>query len=276
MIGQETLSKRTALVLGFGHMGRIHARHLESRGILTLHADGAEECLAALQNECLSDFCTVVIATPATTHFEYAKIALENGADVFVEKPLTVSLAEAEALRLLAIQRNALLFVGHSESYNPEFWKFVEGIRARFATAQLLSVEFIRHGTPTDRGKDVSVEWDLGVHDYALWFDLKKSLPEIDWQNVNVRFDERRDMPERKRFICAKFSSGFETGNKIVCDLDKKSSEVSDAVSLEYETFFKLRNLAQKGMLDSAKSGIERALFAVQTAERYSSPNNPK
>lgn len=260
-----------ALILGFGHMGKIHAQHLEARGIRTLHADGPEECLSALRND-LSGVM-VLIATPASTHYFYAKLALEKGADVFVEKPLATSLVEAQNLVQLAAEKKSLLFVGHSESYNPEFGKFVERLRAKNHAAELFSLDFIRHGTPTDRSLDVSVAWDLGVHDYALWFDLKKALPEIHWQKVTVRFDERRGMPERRREIRAKFISGKAFVEEL-CDLTTPT-EGSDVITLEHEDFFWLRNLKNES-LEGANALLERAVFAVRTAEFYSSPNNPK
>lgn len=133
------------LVLGSGHIGKIHALRLESRGVKCLCVDGKERCLEMLRKAKIGDFGFVLVATPASSHFEYAKRALELGANVFVEKPLATSSAEAKVLVSLAKTREKLLFVGHSERFNPAFERFRETFcseisRVRCRIQSILSV----------------------------------------------------------------------------------------------------------------------------------------
>lgn len=72
------------------------------------------------------DIDAVAIATPAVTHFEFASRAIRSGKDVFVEKPMTLSLAEAEELVELAETNGRVLMVGHLLEYHPAVNKMKE------------------------------------------------------------------------------------------------------------------------------------------------------
>ena len=61
----------------------------------------------------------VVVATPTSTHAEVAEELLAGGADVLVEKPMTVTLAEADRLIAIAREKGRVLQVGHIERFNP-------------------------------------------------------------------------------------------------------------------------------------------------------------
>ena len=61
-----------------------------------------------------SEIDVVAIVTPVWTHFELAKAALENGKHVFVEKPFTSNVAQAEELIELAEQKNLKIMVDHT------------------------------------------------------------------------------------------------------------------------------------------------------------------
>src|SRR5438876_958924 len=65
-----------------------------------------------------SEVEAVVVATPAATHFELARAALQNGKHVFVEKPLAMNTQEADELIALAAGTNRTLMVGHTFLYN--------------------------------------------------------------------------------------------------------------------------------------------------------------
>jgi predicted dehydrogenase len=104
----------------------------------------------------------VVIASPAERHFEQARAAIEAGRHVYVEKPLALSVAEADALIALADAKGVILQVGHQE----RFVLAALGLPRDGATPQRL--EFTRCGPPTGRGEDVSVVYDLMIHDLDL------------------------------------------------------------------------------------------------------------
>ena len=119
-------------VVGMGHWGRNLVRVFHELEALRTICDSDTEREA----ECIKHypgvrFCAdysavlddkgvraVVLATPAVTHHRMAKEALEEGKDVFVEKPLGISCAEGEELVALAEERGRLLMVGHILQYH--------------------------------------------------------------------------------------------------------------------------------------------------------------
>ena len=71
----------------------------------------------------------VAVATPAVQHYKFAKAALEAGKHVFVEKPLALTLGEAEELVSVAEHLDRRLMVGHLLQYHPAFLKLKELVR---------------------------------------------------------------------------------------------------------------------------------------------------
>ena len=116
-----------------------------------------------------SDVDAVLIATPISTHYALAAEALMAGKHVFVEKPMTASVREAEQLVQLAEQRGLTLMVGHTFEYSPPVSKIKEIIES----GELGDVYFIT-SSRVNLGlhqKDVSVIWDLAPHDFSIVFD---------------------------------------------------------------------------------------------------------
>ncbi|HEY3122548.1 MAG TPA: Gfo/Idh/MocA family oxidoreductase, partial [Thermoanaerobaculia bacterium] len=121
-------------VVGAGHWGPHLIRNFEANPDSQLVAvcDASAERIRALSRsfpgvrmessaELILDdpeIDAVVIATPASTHYELAKRALLSGKHVLVEKPITTRSAEAEELELLARQKGRVLLVGHVFLYN--------------------------------------------------------------------------------------------------------------------------------------------------------------
>ena len=66
-----------------------------------------------------SDVDLVDIATPNAFHYEVAKAALENGKNVYCEKPLSISAAESKELAELAAQKGVINYVGFNNTMNP-------------------------------------------------------------------------------------------------------------------------------------------------------------
>ena len=98
--------------------------------------------------------------------------ALEAGLDVLVEKPLTATLAEAEAILALAGRRGRILQVGHLEWYNP----VLRETRARIVAPRF--IEAHRIGPFPERGTDVDVVRDLMIHDLDILQQLLGEEPE--------------------------------------------------------------------------------------------------
>lgn len=122
-----------------------------------------------------SDVPAVAIATPAPTHHEVAKAALQANKDVFVEKPLTLSASHASELVTLAEDRDRVLMVGHLLLYQPA----IQRIKAEIEAGRIGQV-FSLHQERLNLGRARSVEnslWSLGVHDVAVFLHLVGEEP---------------------------------------------------------------------------------------------------
>lgn len=111
--------------------------------------------------------CEVIdIVTPGETHYEIAKLCIENKKHVFIEKPVTKSVQEAQHLKELADINKVLIQVGHVERFNPAFVstkKFID---------TPLFIEVHRLALYNPRGTDVSVTLDLMIHDLDLILNI--------------------------------------------------------------------------------------------------------
>src|ERR1700761_6347244 len=120
-----------AAVIGVGYLGRFHAQKYAALPGCTLvgvvdpspqarAAVGAELKVPAHADyrELLGQVDVVSVVTPTPTHHEVAAAFLAAGAHVLVEKPMTTTVAEGEALIALARQQGRILQVGHLERFN--------------------------------------------------------------------------------------------------------------------------------------------------------------
>lgn len=104
----------------------------------------------------------VTIASPAGTHYDLAGAALRAGLHVYVEKPLAMTVAEADALIALAAARKRILQVGHQERF------VLAAIGLPRPDAPPLKLEFARCGPANGRCEEVSVVVDLMIHDLDI------------------------------------------------------------------------------------------------------------
>ncbi|HEX6519262.1 MAG TPA: Gfo/Idh/MocA family oxidoreductase [Streptosporangiaceae bacterium] len=115
----------------------------------------------------------VAIATPAATHFDLVRAALEAGKHVLVEKPLTSSVSEGEKLAALAERSGLVLMCDHTYCYTPAVQRIRELIRAgEIGDVQFIDSVRINLGLVQP---DVDVLWDLAPHDLSI---LDFILPE--------------------------------------------------------------------------------------------------
>ncbi|HXV93511.1 MAG TPA: Gfo/Idh/MocA family oxidoreductase, partial [Pseudonocardia sp.] len=130
-------------VVGYGYWGSKHVRVLCSLpevhvtvvdGDVTRLAEAARHHPSAGQarslDDVLDDVDAVLVATPPASHAAIAAQALDAGRHALVEKPLTTSVEDAEALVALAGRRGVRLMTGHTFEYNPAVWKLREIIRS--------------------------------------------------------------------------------------------------------------------------------------------------
>ncbi len=162
-------------VVGAGVFGAFHAgKHAaSSRALLSGIWDIDAERAEALADRCgasrfssleqlLANVDAVTIATPAASHFDIARQALAAGRHVYVEKPLAMTVAEADILIALAKRRSLVLQVGHQERF------VLAAMGAPRPGAAPQKLEFSRCGPPSGRGEDVSVVFDLMIHDLDI------------------------------------------------------------------------------------------------------------
>jgi predicted dehydrogenase len=144
------------------------------------------------------DVDVAAIATPAPTHAELARRALEAGKHVLVEKPLATSLGAAEDLAALAAARGRTLMVGHVYVYHPVVRRLAELLAAGDLGA-LVCVASER-GNPTGTPRDGSVLWNLAPHDLSIVTYLVG--PDVR------RVDARRAGSEELIFLTVELASG--------------------------------------------------------------------
>jgi len=114
----------------------------------------------------------VYLSTPVSTHYQLVKRALESGKHVLVEKPLAMTVEQAEALAALAVAKGLTLMVGHTFVFSPPVRKVKQLIDAG-VIGPIYYVETTRVNLGLFQ-KDVSVLWDLGPHDLSIlnyWLD---------------------------------------------------------------------------------------------------------
>jgi predicted dehydrogenase len=166
-------------VLGLGHLGKIHVKCIqmidqyELVGVFDVNAKAAKKVSEehGVQNfesiEALLAAVDVVdIVTPTVTHFELAKKVVEAGKHFFIEKPITHTLKEAEALCALVKDQPIKAQVGHVERFNPALLAIEDkDLDPMFVEAHRLSMF-------NPRGTDVSVVLDLMIHDLDIILKL--------------------------------------------------------------------------------------------------------
>jgi predicted dehydrogenase len=117
----------------------------------------------------------VAIATPVFTHYELARKALENGKHVFVEKPFTSSVAQAEELIELADRKNLTIMVDHTFLFTGAVQKIKELINE-----DVLGNLYYFDSTRVNLGlfqHDINVIWDLAPHDFSIMDYVVKEKP---------------------------------------------------------------------------------------------------
>ncbi|MEB3296589.1 MAG: Gfo/Idh/MocA family oxidoreductase [Cyanobacteriota bacterium] len=171
-------------VIGIGNMGWHHARVLsllrDAELVGVADPDGDRGRLATEQFGCswFPDYSTmldqveaVCIAVPTLLHHSVGLASLQAGLHVLIEKPIAASQQEAADLIQAADQAHRLLQVGHIERFNPAFRELMKVV----AGEEVVVLEARRHSPNPDRANDVSVVFDLMIHDIDLVLELAAS-----------------------------------------------------------------------------------------------------
>jgi predicted dehydrogenase len=195
-------------VVGVGALGQHHARVYAGlsgarlAGVYDIERARAAE--VALRHggrvfdhlrDLLPEVDAVSVAVPTIDHHRVARVLIEAGKDVLVEKPMSATIAEAEDLIRLAAERGTVLQVGHIERFNPA----VDVLKATVARPRFIEVH--RLGSFSPRSLDIDVVLDLMIHDLDILISLDGSeavqvdavgvpvlTPRVDIANVRLRF----------------------------------------------------------------------------------------
>ena len=181
-------------VIGVGHLGVHHASHLAKIknanlvGVFDTNLERAEEISKKINtaifqsvDNLLENVEAVSIVTPTSTHRDVAEKCIKKGKHVFIEKPITSSVKDAEYLIELSKKHNVIIQVGHIERFNP----------ALLALSNLeidpKYIEVHRMAPFMSRGTDVPVVLDLMIHDIDLILSFISSpVKEIYANGVSI------------------------------------------------------------------------------------------
>jgi UDP-2-acetamido-3-amino-2,3-dideoxy-glucuronate N-acetyltransferase len=182
-------SKAKVAVVGVGYWGKNLVRNFYDLGVLAAlcDADSSVESMHAERypgvkfyrdfNDLLSDssLTAVVLATPAVSHHEMAKTALEAGKDVLVEKPLSIAVHHGEELVRLANTKGRILMVGHILRYHPAVLKLQQLIqdgalgKINYLYSNRLNIGKIR--------TEENILWSFAPHDISVMLALLNEMP---------------------------------------------------------------------------------------------------
>ena len=169
-------------VIGTGHLGKLHTKmfteieNCELVGIYDSNFDQAknvsEEFKVSAVNsidELLKKVEAVSIAAITSAHYEIAKKCLEKNIHVFVEKPITATIPQAEELVIISNDKKLNLQVGHIERFNPA----LVSMEKYMLEPKFIQTDRLAQFNP--RGTDVAVVLDLMIHDIDIILSLVKS-----------------------------------------------------------------------------------------------------
>ena len=197
-------------VIGVGHLGQHHAKHYNLIKNITLvgvyDTDPNRSKDIAIQYDTksydniseLMEICDgISVVTPTESHYNVAKMAIKDfDCHVFIEKPITETIKQADHLIQISKIKNKIIQVGHIERLNPAL-RVLENynLNPKF-------IEIQRLAPYTVRGTDVPVVLDLMIHDIDILLSLVKSdvksihasgvsiiTDSIDIANARIRFN---------------------------------------------------------------------------------------
>ncbi|MEJ2494944.1 MAG: Gfo/Idh/MocA family oxidoreductase, partial [Ignavibacteriaceae bacterium] len=169
-------------VIGTGHLGKLHVKmfkHIKNCELVGVYDKNFIQSKAAASEYSVNEFedlntmldkvDAVSIAATTSSHYELVKKALETGKHVFVEKPITTTISEAEELVKISNEKKLNLQVGHIERFNPA----LVSLERYIIKPMFIQTDRLAQFNP--RGTDVAVVLDLMIHDIDVILSLIKS-----------------------------------------------------------------------------------------------------
>lgn len=184
-------------VLGAGHLGKIHLRLLQQSekyelvGFYDENQENAEKIAREFGYKNFHTIATLIhavdvidIVTPTLSHYKCARVAIKSGKHIFIEKPISNTIEEAEEIIALAKEFGVKGQVGHVERFNPAF----KAVREMIETPMFIETHRLAEFNP--RGTDVPVVLDLMIHDIDVILSVVKSpVKHINASGVSVISD---------------------------------------------------------------------------------------
>ncbi|HZW39581.1 MAG TPA: Gfo/Idh/MocA family oxidoreductase [Ignavibacteriaceae bacterium] len=181
-------------VIGTGHLGKLHIKMFKTNpecelvGLFDSNKEQAEAASKEFEvkvydniDALLKDVDAVSIAATTSAHYEIAKVCLQNNKHIFIEKPITATIPQAEKLVELADINNLNIQVGHIERFNPALLT----VEKYFDNPMFIQSDRLAQFNP--RGTDVAVVLDLMIHDIDIILNLIKSpVKKVDANGVAV------------------------------------------------------------------------------------------
>ncbi|MBI3188568.1 MAG: Gfo/Idh/MocA family oxidoreductase [Gammaproteobacteria bacterium] len=176
------MRKIKTAVIGVGYLGKFHADKYAALpnsqliAVVDPNADTVKTIAAKLNVDGLIDYQSLLgkveavsIAAPTTLHYKIAKDFLSHGSHVLIEKPITVTVDEADELIALAKKNNLLIQVGHLERFNAAILDLDKEV------SKPVFIESHRLAPFNPRATDVNVVLDLMIHDIDIILDIVHS-----------------------------------------------------------------------------------------------------
>ncbi len=196
-------------VIGVGHLGQHHVKHFASLpgveliGIFDIDPARGKQIAQKYKTKSFDSMDLLIatgdafsVVTPTTAHMEVAERCLKADKHVFLEKPITKTIAEADQLLKLTENNGTLIQVGHIERLNPAL------LALKNYTLKPKYIEVQRLAPYTTRGTEVPVVLDLMIHDIDIILSLVKSpvknmrasgvsimTDSVDIANARIRFE---------------------------------------------------------------------------------------
>lgn len=176
------MNKLDVGVVGTGHLGKLHIkmfRENDNCNLIGINDSNTEQAKLAADKfsvkvfdsleSLLENVSAISIAATTSAHYKLAKECLQAGKHLFIEKPITATIQEAEEIVDLANSLNLNLQVGHIERFNPALVSMEKYIN----DPKFIQTDRLAQFNP--RGTDVAVVLDLMIHDIDIILSLIKS-----------------------------------------------------------------------------------------------------
>jgi len=318
MVITSNRSELRLAVIGTGGWGKNHVRVLADQGVLSAVCDTDEEKAreaAAKFNTrhytCLDEMLCdelhlhgCVICTPTKTHYEIAKKMMEEGINVFVEKPMSFSSAECEEMIKVSKKKNVILTSGYIERFNP-IVQDVKRIMRSKTYGDLLMMEFHRENRMPMHVKDVGIIYDTAVHDIDTAMFLFDTRPQLVFARAGAKFHSYEDFatimlgfedqkvaiiasnwitPKRVRTFNAVCTEGIISGDFITQEIrideetrtitPRRKNQLIEPLTLELKSFIDAIQGKADGSLVSASeaTNVTRVAEAAILSSKTGSP----